>query len=277
MPDTVKIPGVGPVKKQYAYAGGFAVVAIVIFAYWRRTVVPDTTTTDTTTTDTTTQGDIGDTTGAYDYSSPGTMGYGYDGSTIPSGYTTQNYGDLVDAIKEALGAPTDNNGDFTTNNDWADAATGVLTNLGVSQVDAYTAISKVLAGLGVTTQQQSWFLQAKGVLGDPPKGYPTLHLLDSGAQPQTPTADKTPPPAVKNLKAVPFREHVDLDWDPVPGVQGYTIWADGIRKTSNYYSTEHVWNLKPNSTHVLEVAAFKVVDGDYIYGPRASITTKTKK
>lgn len=271
MADTITLPGMGPVKKPYVYAGVGVTAGILIWAYWRRAnaVAPDT----TASTPVAAAPDASSDYAQYSDASGYNMIY-------PPSYGTGSYSQYgYDIYGNPIPAPvtSGSGGALTTNSDWATAAESLLQDGGVELSVATTSITRVLGGLSVTSTQRDHFMQAVGVLGQPPQGYPTpIHVTDPGTEP-TPPATTTPPPAPTGLKAVPFREHVDLDWNPVPDVQGYTIWADGIRKTSNYFSTEHVWNLKPNTTHRLEVAAFKVVGGQYIYGPHASITVKTKK
>ena len=57
------------------------------------------------------------------------------------------------------------------NDQWLTAAENTLPNGHSSTVE--TALTSVLGGLSVTWSQRALFLEAKGVLGDPPGGYPT--------------------------------------------------------------------------------------------------------
>jgi len=57
------------------------------------------------------------------------------------------------------------------NDQWLKAAENTLPNGHSSSVE--TALASVLGGLTVTWAQRALFLEAKGVLGDPPGGYPT--------------------------------------------------------------------------------------------------------
>jgi len=61
--------------------------------------------------------------------------------------------------------------DIQNNDQWLTEAEKVLPNGHSSTVE--TALASVLGGLTVTWSQRALFLEAKGILGDPPGGYPT--------------------------------------------------------------------------------------------------------
>ncbi len=62
---------------------------------------------------------------------------------------------------------------FNTNSDWEQQAIADLANSGYTTNVAGLAISRVLAGLTVSTAQEAIFLQAVGLEGPRPGGYPT--------------------------------------------------------------------------------------------------------
>lgn len=264
MAGTVKLPGVGTVPTKYAVGGVVVVVGIAGF-FWIRYInsqsaaaaAGDTTTTDTTGTDEYTYPAY-----ATDYAPD----QSYDGGAYPyPTYTTPSYG-LTTTVQTV---------NPTTNSEWTQRSVEYLESVGVDATNASLSVSRYLLKECLSATQADIVRQAVAGMGTPPQGTYNITTCPDGTA--TGGQPVTAPPAPTGLKAKPYREHVDLDWEPVKDVQGYTIWADGIRKTSNYFSTEHVWNLKPNTSHRLEVAAFRVVNGNYLYGPRASITVKTLK
>lgn len=268
MAETVKLPGIGPVNKTWVWAGGALVVGVVGFAYFRNAQSPPPAAEPE---------QAAEDTGAVDYSqyydAAYTGDYSYSGSQpsyvspYPSGVP----------VYDTTPTPT-------TNPEWVAAALEFMESAGTERNTASLAISKYIAKLCVTTAQADIIRQALAGVGPVPQGQPysvTICPPSGGGTGGDGTPGFTLPGGpigpVTGLKATPFRYHVDLDWDPLPNVDGYTIWANGIRKTSNYFSTEHVWNLKPNTTHRLEVAGFRNENGQYIYGPRTAVTVKTLK
>jgi hypothetical protein len=192
--DTVTIPTVGKVKKEYVIVGGVAVVGIIAVIMYRRkanaataAAEADTSTpaADPTSADASDQIDplTGET--YAEEATTGGIGYGgagsYGGSSEPYGY---------DVYGNPLPAPTglNTNGVYTTNSEWSNAVETDLQNAGVTLAVASAAIGKVLAGLPVTTDQQGYFLQGVGIEGQPPQGYPQPIKV---ANPATPTAPAT--------------------------------------------------------------------------------------
>lgn len=265
MPNTVNVPGVGTVPTKYAVIGGVAVVGIAGVAWFRymnnKNAAVDTgTTTDYT-------GSATDETVYPAYATDYAPDQSYDGGAYPyPTYTTPSYG-LTTTTQTA---------NPTTNSEWTQRSVEYLESVGIDATNASLSVSRYLLKECLTATQADIVRQAVAGLGTPPQGTYNITVCPTGTDTSGGNSETAPGP-VTGLKAKAFREHVDLDWEPVKDVQGYTIWADGIRKTSNYFSTEHVWNLKPNTSHKLEVAAFRVVNGQYLYGPRTAITVKTTK
>jgi len=169
----------------------------------------------------------------------------------------------------------------STNAAWTQACVAYLVGVGYEGTVVNSAIGKVLSGQAVTQDELNIFNAAMAAEGSPPQGYPTIHMV--GAAPggtTNPPTTSNPPPAVTGLKGKGFKEHIDLDWNDMrtvdPHIFGYTIWADGVRKTSNPFSTEHVWGVSgKGKSHKMEVAALKYVGGKQVYGPKATIMVKT--
>jgi hypothetical protein len=211
MPDKIKIPGLGEVPKKTALiAGAGAVGIIAIVAIRHKTSAGTTSGTASTTATTATDPNAVDPNTGIPYSQEGgadVAGYG-SGYQIPYGSGGAGYnagGSGFDAAGYPIGSEADlawqneQNGTtvtgtgvttgITTNADWVtEAESGVIPG-SVSTISA--AVSKVLGGLAVTTAQRDLFMEAVGVLGQPPQGYPQpIKLTDTPAQP-APAKTKT--------------------------------------------------------------------------------------
>lgn len=214
MADTIKIPLIGDVKKSYAIGGGIVLLGIGGIIYYRsKSAAASAAASSDTTASTST-----DTSGSYDPNAidPSTgetygqealnSNYGYGG--IPaSGYGGANYGSGSIIGYDQYGDPIYGTGassvqtttGITTNSEWATEAENDLATLNVDTATAATAISKILAGLPVTSAQQDLFMQAQGLVGEPPpQGYPQpIKLTTTPAQPTPPTTGGT------TLKVIP--------------------------------------------------------------------------
>jgi Fibronectin type III domain len=278
MADTIKIPGVGPVKKQYALVGGGIVVLIVGVAYYRHLSAPQVPATPTTPTD-----------AAYtDPTAGSTVPSGYQGDSgyYPSGGTPYApYG--YDIYGNPIPAPTglgNSTGTYTTNVDWANAAESQLEQAGVSLTVSGTAISKVLAGLTVTSEQKNIFLEAVGLLGQPPQGYPQpIKLADPTTTPPSTSGSSLPAPSGLHAATV-GKTTVRIEWKAVPGAKGYAVYdvADaaggstptGVRQQSVVYTNFNKAGLRPNTRYRFDVHA---LGADNKLGARARIYVTTKK
>lgn len=176
MADMIKVPGVGPVKKPMLIAGVGVIVGVLAFAYYRRSqanaaaAAPADQGNGTSSTD---SGYVEDSTAS-----------GYNTVYPPGGSQYGPYG--YDIYGNPLPPPVSSgsNGVYQTNNDWATAAESALENGNVDLSASTLAISRVLGGLAVTSAQRDLFLQAVGLLGQPPQGYPQpIKLVDTPGQP----------------------------------------------------------------------------------------------
>jgi hypothetical protein len=73
----------------------------------------------------------------------------------------------------------------TTNSQW-------LTEVEATFPSYTQAIAMVLGGVSVTTAQRNQFLEAVGVYGPPPQGYPPIQTTDTAAQPTGTTGTSAP-------------------------------------------------------------------------------------
>jgi hypothetical protein len=201
-PGDVKLPLFGDVPKKYAIGGGLAAAAVVVIVIVRNRNAAAAAPADTTTTDATGDADDSDTDDS-----------GIDPATgIPYADETgddsgDDYGDIdaEEGIDPNTGIPyADEDGGsggitgttgtaITTNDEWVSEG---MSDLPGSQATIQAALTAVLGGLTVTTAQRNLFLEAVGVNGQPPQGYPQpIKTSDTGAQPKPP-AGKTPVPNV---------------------------------------------------------------------------------
>lgn len=219
----VKVPGVGPVKKKWAIAGGAAVVLIVGVAYMRHksaanaaaasAATPATGGTATTpapggTSQYPSDGTTGNPSDPYSVDPATGITYGDEGNQ--GGFYNQGYA----AQSPALGYdqysgyggyyygntnPTTNN-TISTNEQWLTQSENDLQGVGYDQATAAAALSKVLAGLPVSAAQKAIFEQALGIDGNPPQGYPTpIKLTSTPGQPGGGNTGKVKVPYVVGL------------------------------------------------------------------------------
>lgn len=245
MPADIKIPGFGEVdrKKALIIGGGVAAVAVVLVIRQRKNAaaaaaaaaVPSTDTTDSGD-DTATDPSIDPLTGipyadevdeadsADEFDSGGNGAVNSADDYDAAGYPVGSAADLAwQAQQEGIATtPTSaaaSNG-ITTNEQWIEAAEAQMGD--TSTVSA--ALSKVLGGLPVTTAQDQIFLEAVGILGSPPGGYPTPNITDTSAQPAAGTAGATVSvpnvvgqranPAIAALQKAGFNYHIGTARNP---------------------------------------------------------------
>jgi hypothetical protein len=108
----------------------------------------------------------------------------------------------------------------TTNSQWLQDALAVLPGGDSSANEA--ALAGVLGGLTVTSAQQQIFMEAVGLVGNPPGGYPTpIKLSDTGAQPGSPSSAG----AISNLTVTASGTTVTARWNPAKGATGGYSWS----------------------------------------------------
>lgn len=186
MPGDISVPGLGDVPKKYAI-GAVAVAAglgVIVYIRSRNAAKTAAATTATTADTGGTDPSIDPATGipyaeesaglgVSDYGGAGAYGSGYDAGGYPIG----SQADLTWSAEQNSG--------ITTNNEWVQEAIGGAVPGDPGTIQA--ALSAVLGGLTVTTAQKNLFMEAVGVLGNPPQGYPPIHTSDTAAHPGTPS------------------------------------------------------------------------------------------
>jgi hypothetical protein len=255
MPNTIKVPGIGPVKSTYVYVGAAVTVGILTVAYLRHRSATSTAAAATAAQDTTAS--TTDVTGT----GYAPTGVGYSGYS-PSGYDV--YGNPLPTPTQ-VGGITVSGGQYASNNDWATAAEVALGNAGVDTGISAGALGKVLAGLAVTTDQKNLFLEAVGLLGQPPQGYPQpIHVQD----PVTPAKPPAPSPTPIGAPSTPTISYIDkhgasVSWHaPSSGhATHYEVWHKQAGHATNLagYSNSTSFRIgyfKPGTHHSVWVNAF---------------------
>jgi hypothetical protein len=206
----VTIPVFGEVDKKYAVVGAVAAGGIVAVVYIRKRKAASASAAATTAAAASTATDPAGNVGAIDpatgyvYGSPedtqmlssaagtgtgyyNTSGGGGGGFGNIDPITGYPVGSIAD--ETALGSSGTNTAPgsgVTSNTQWLTEASGMLPG---DTSTITTALASVLGGLTVTTAQKNLFMEAVGILGPPPGGYPSpIKTSDTSAQPApTPT------------------------------------------------------------------------------------------
>jgi hypothetical protein len=210
---------------------------------------------------------------AYGYGAGDLADYGVGDST--AGYVTDPAGNICTAVDPATGycpgTPEDTaaggggsvsstpSTTITTNAQWVTAALAILPggNSSANQI----ALANVLGGIPVTSAQQQVFLEAVGLIGQPPQGYPTINLTDTSAQPSSGSGTGAASsgswkyPAPGGLRASGAGAgRISVSWSGVKGPSGqvpgsYTVaygrtsgaqtWKNQVSGTSTVLQTQN--------------------------------------
>jgi hypothetical protein len=163
MPETVKLPGVGPVKKTWVYVGGALIVGIVGYAYFSRA----------------------------------TGGGGGEDLEPSPGVIPEDYGEFAeDRYPPPTSVGSGSVDDFgagsiiNTNTEWFAAALSGLADAGYEPLNVAATLGKFLSRQGLSADEKVVIQAAKGMVGEPPQGGP-WPIIDQLPPPPT----TTPPPA----------------------------------------------------------------------------------
>lgn len=270
MADTVKIPGIGPLDKKYAYVGGAAVAGFVGYAYWRNrqaSAAAATTATDTTATDTT----------ALDAANAAASDPSYAYGTGDGGYA---YGGGYPIYQSPINGnyPTPTGGAPSTDPQWTQEAINWLANIGVDSQAASHAIALFMSDMCMTSQEADYVRQAKAGLGDPPQTHHNIQICSTNNPPPTGGGGPIPAPANFHVTGT-SKTGVTLSWSAVPGKNVvYLLHGDGggISHSIGTFKTSFTYGqLKPGTKYNFHVQA--VSDGvNGAASPTVSATTKKK-
>lgn len=258
---TVKVPGVGPVKKTYVYAAGAGIAVVVGVAYWRSRQ-------------------------AGGEADPAAVGEELPGDDYSSDAYGPDTGDYVNPGGSGASSSTTEPGDVITNNaQWTLAAISALEAVGVDLGAASSALGKFMARQDLTTAQADLVRQALAMVGDPPSGTYEVKVAATGGggteDPTTPAgskgADLRAPSGLATWGAGPSRLAVPLKWEPVPGATGYRVYRSDVSYNvgASTDTSITIGGLTPNKSYTFHV---RPMGADGKYGPKSgTITLKTKK
>lgn len=167
MPDTVKVPGIGPVDQRWVIAAGAGVLGVAGFAWWRRGMAE---------------------TGPAAEELPSDVEGVDDGTAWPSRPVG---GSTIDPAAGSS-APT-------TNEEWTQQVIEALAALSYDPQEVATAIAKFFSRQGLTAREALIIATARAVKGHEPQGTYQIVLAPIVAPPRTPTA---PAPAASWPKYV---------------------------------------------------------------------------
>lgn len=190
MPDDIKVPGLGDVPKKYAIGAVATAAGLGVIVYIRSRKAAQTAASagaanaatatsgyDPNAIDPATGIPYSQESGSYSYGADNYGGYGGGGGYDNAGYPLGSSADLQYQQTQLSG--------IQTNDEWVQQAIGGSVPGDPGTIQA--ALSAVLGGLTVTTAQKNLFLEAVGILGNPPGGYPVpIKTSDTAAQPGTP-------------------------------------------------------------------------------------------
>lgn len=181
---TVKIPGVGPVKKSWAVVGVAVVGGIVGWAWWNRSASPADT--------------------AEPAIDPAT-GLPVDSSPSVDTYTNPDPRVTDDTI--SVGTPAA----IVTNQDWVADVQEKLGNTGYDVVFVTTTLGKYLAKTPLSKEEGSLVQTAWAVSGYPPDGPRTFTYATSTSTPGGGTGTGTPKPTpTPTPKPAPTAKYVSV-------------------------------------------------------------------
>jgi hypothetical protein len=274
MADTIDLPGLGKVKKQYAIVGGLALVLVAGIAWYRSQGEPDAAPLeqDTSVINPATGFPYGSAEDAYALAG---QGFQYSGGIISEGGSGGGGG--------SGGAPT--GGAFVTNGQWSQAAEDYLVNtVGLEPNVVGNALGKYITGGALNPDQTTIVEQAIAFTGYPPvngpTGYPPSYRTSAEQPPATPPPSAAKPgaslPAPTGLRKVgASKTTLSMTWNPVAGAAGYRIYRSDVG-TNVGASTDNmitIGGLRANSTYKIHVRA---VGSDGVYSQKSSAVVSMK-
>ncbi len=235
---TVKLPGVGPVKKVYVYVGVGAVGVLAAYIMWRRQQAAGLE-------ETPADAELGDglTTGA--------------GSDV---YQGANAGGAATADPDITAMPT-------SNVEWTQQVLDFFTWLEPGFVSS--TIGKYLARVPLSADEGDFVRQAWAARGKPPEG-PTTFTLTSGTN--TP-GGTTMPSVPAGLKVGTItKSSVALDWSDSTDALSYQVFRNGSKVGSPTASAYTDSGLASGTSYSYTV---KAVNGSNVSAASAAVTGKT--
>ena len=214
MADTVKVPGVGGVKRTWVLAGGAVVAGIVGYAWWKRR-------------------------GAAPPSEEAGPAVPVD--QLPAGPGAVSTG----------GGTTDSGEVFvTTNAQWTQAVLPLLTDAGWDPGFASVALGKYLAHQALDTREVELVQSALALQGPPPVGtFSIVHAATTTSTTTPPPATGRKPATPTGLHVhKQTRSQVQLSWDHASRALGYGLYRNGHAITFPLHNYATVGNITATYT-----------------------------
>lgn len=249
---TVTVPGVGPVKAGYVYAGGGLVVALVGYSYWRRrgAAAPADQLVD----------QLPDDAGNPDVA---------DGWGNVPGQTGNSTGGWV----------PDGDRDPATASEWTQQAIERMTSIGYDGQAVASAIGLWLGQQTVSANQADMIRTVKAIMPkvpgydpEPPirVGLPTPPDTGGGGTP--PPSGTLPAPWLHHV--IPSRTSAIMQWNLVPGAKGYRVWVNNTGRNVGKVSSYNFSPLPAGTALDFRVAA---IDSQDRLGPMSQTVRVTTK
>lgn len=247
--ETISVPGIGPVKKSTAIAGGIAVAGFAAIMYWRSrqaatTAAPGEAAIDPVT--------------GFPYGSPqDTAALATQAAGVP--VTGSGGGDGVPDTSNSGSLPT-----FANNAEWSQYAQAYLTtqnNLDAGQVGA--ALGAYLTGSPVTPDQRTIINTAIGEANTPPVNGPggappSIRLQSTDPLPVPPVRYKTVVVPHNIGKNPPSARALIAEWsvrgappDLISAALTATVNDIHNAKSRAYYAGHQTWPPGPLAAHVV--------------------------
>jgi hypothetical protein len=256
MADTIKIPGIGPLNKKYAYVGAAGIAGFVGYAYWRSRQSSNDTAGDGT--DNTDLQDANAAASDANAGDAGDSGYAYGGGSY---YPSPPW----------WSQPGSGNDTITSDPEWYQKAVEWLENTGVDAQIAGQALSLYMADLCLSNTQGDYVRQAKSALGGPPQSQHRIQICPTGG------GSGSSGSAPGNFRVIGTdKSSVTLGWSAVSGASSYLLHVDGNGQNHSITvksTTGRVSGLKSKQTYHFNVRG--VVSGKNTSASK-TISVKTK-
>lgn len=235
---TVKLPGIGPVKKVYVYVGVGAVGVLAAYLMWRRQEA--------------------------------------EGDELPAdadlgeGLTTPGAGSDVYQGANAGGAPTadpDIQAMPTSNVEWTQQVLDYFSWLEPGFVSS--TIGKFLARVPLSADEADFIRQAWAARGKPPEGPPNFTLTTDGNNPGSTTTPSVP----AGLKVgTVTASSIALDWTDSADALSYEVYRNGSKVGSPTASAYTDSGLASGTSYSYTV---KAINGSNVSAASGAVTGKT--
>lgn len=205
------------------------------------------------------------------YGQEAPAGYG-----LPSGSIGTYLGDNPTYAGYPVGLPAQGIPGPITNQQWSRLAFDELVAKGDDPTLVGNALAKFLAGTPLTTAEQAIVSLAETIFGAPPEG---LIPIDTTPPTDTPPGSGATPGAVTGASARPTSPStIDIWWQPLTGVRGYTAWIRPAGSTATWDTVGTTFGsnitargLKPGTAYEAVIRANTLAG----YGPYSDIVHAT--